>query len=483
MEFYGIDFGTTRSTVVKYDSTSKEIRKVGEPIRTVAAINMANGECLYGENARAEISNGQFEYIPSLKDLLGKEYDKEYGGVRVTKNSVVAGFFCFLKSNVIGTDSLIEVVMAIPNDFPVERRVVLRSAASAAGISVKFFVNEPVAAFYSNFSNQEGFGHAVTLRNCNNAVVFDWGGGTLDVTILGCQGGRIYEMDKARMDRAGNAIDNRFASCVHSLAMEQLGKEVVFEDMPLATQNGIKALVESSKITLNPVGSEKDSVVFSSMNYGGYGAVSINLSKDYFNSCIEYIVNDAIGLLKKVISSSGLGVGGIDKIVLMGGSSKLHLLQQKAREYFGEDKILIPAGDSDWGVAIGAALLSAEPGEFYVNQNVSLLLCDGSEFPLIEKGNSVNTYRNRPVSYDFGKVDASDKAVFVMTGSNDIDASENKYLVVRANKLFNETVNIFAFIDENNVVNVVGTCEGLPDSKNDWKYANLKCSYQLPIKK
>lgn len=481
MEVYGIDFGTTRSTIIKYDTEGREVRKIGEPIRTIAAVSIASGECFYGDAAGEKMTDAQYEFLPSLKDLLSRKYDKEYGNTRVSNLSVIAGFFRYLKTMIEDGTPLNEVVMAIPNDFPVERRVLLRKAAAAAGISVKFFVNEPVAAFYSNFSNQEGFGHAADLRNCNNVAVFDWGGGTLDVTILGCQGARVYEIAKKRMDCAGNAIDERFARCVHARIMEKMGKDVVFEDMATPLQNNVKRMVEGVKINLNSSDPAKNTARFAMMNYGGHGAASLELKKDYFNGCIEYIVDAAIDLLSKTIAESGLGVGGIDKIVLMGGSSKLHLLQQKAREKFGEDKILIPAGDSDWGVAIGAAMLSALPGAFYVNQNVSLRLSDDSEFPLIEKNSEVARYQGEKESFAFGKVDASEKAVFVMTGSKDIDECSDKYLVVKTQKMFNETLTITAFIDENNVVNVEGSCEGLPGETSSWKYANLTCSYQLPL--
>lgn len=483
---FGIDFGTTRSAVMEYDLIEKNYKKVGgeDPFRSEAAVNIETGECCYDADAHAKMSDEQYEFIPSLKELLYTNYDKVYGGVHVTSQSVIGGFFEYIKSKVaIDGKRLDEAVVAIPNDFPVERRVMLRAAALDAGIHVKFFVNEPVAAFYSNFSLQEGFGNGVSLRNCNNAVVFDWGGGTLDVTVFGCQGGRVYEISKQRMDYAGKAIDKRIAKCVHNLVMSQANRDIVFEDMPSSAQRKVLNLVEDLKIRLNSSESSRNSVKFIVANYGDLGfSTNVEVSRKYFDDCIDFIVNSAIQILKRTIKDSGLGIGGIDKIVFMGGSSKLLLLQQKVREEFGEDKVLIPEGNSDWGVAIGAAMLSANPGEFIVHQNVSLRLSDESKFPLIEKNAPVSAYTSGAQERFFGKVDASEKAVFVMTGSDDIDESANKYLVIKTQNFYDETLKINAYIDENMVVNIEGSCVGMPDEEPQlWQYANLSCSYQLPI--
>lgn len=478
-DYIGIDFGTTRSTVVIYECTNdvRNIKKVGNPVLSIAAVDKNNGNCYYGIDAKSKISEG-YDYIPSLKDLLCKEYDRNYGNVKVTRDSILKGYFEYLKNNIIKQSGVLEIVMAIPNDFPMERRCILRSVAEAAEFKIKTFITEPIAAFFANYSRLTGYEGSAILRNCENVAIFDWGGGTLDVTVMQCSGGIVKELAKRRMDCAGNAIDERVAKCVHQWISERKGKNKSFEDMTLRVQIQMKQFVEEAKIKLN----DQKNVESTSIHHGSYddyGAVRQEITRKAFNECIDYIIKDAISLLRKTIEESKLGIGGIDKILLVGGSSKLLLLQEYMKAEFG-DKLLVSSGDSDWGVSIGAALLSATPGNFIVNQDISLNLCDDSKFPLIKKGEKISVYQETPPTFYFGKVDDSAKAVFTFTGSEDIDKSGEKYLTIQTMNIWDESIQLDVSIDENMIVNVVGSCRGLPDSDRRWTYANLSCCYALP---
>ena len=476
-EYIGIDFGTTRSTVVVYEYTNyaRNIKKIGKPILSIAAVDKVNGKCYYGIDAKSKISEG-YDYIPSLKDLLCKEYDRNYGNVKVTRDSILKGYFEYLKKT-IGQSGDLEIVMAIPNDFPVARRCVLRSVAEAAGFKIKTFITEPIAAFFANYSRLTGYEGSAILRNCENVAIFDWGGGTLDVTVMQCSGGIVKELAKRRMDRAGNAIDERVAQCVHQWISEKKGKNKSFEDISLTDQYWMKQFVEEAKIRLNDRKNE-ESTEIKLGSYDDYGAVRQEITRKTFNDCIDYIIKDAISLLRKTIEESKLGVSGIDKILLVGGSSKLLLLQENMKAEFG-DKLLISSGDSDWGVSIGAALLSASPGDFIVNQDISLRLSDGSFFPLIENESPVKRY-SKAEPFEFGKVDSSSNAIFVFSGSTDIDESANKYLVVETQGLYDDRLVLSVYIDENMIVHVDGCCDGLPNKESHWTYTNLSCCYQLP---
>ncbi len=483
-EYIGIDFGTTRSTIVIYkDSqdtrgTRDGITQLGNPILSIAAVNKTNGKCYYGIDAKSKIS-GEYDYIPSLKDLLSDKYkyDRNYGGVAVTRDSILKGYFEHIKT-IVERPGELEIVMAVPNDFPMVRRCILRSAAEAAGFKIKTFITEPIAAFFASYSHLTGYNESAILRNYENVAIFDWGGGTLDVTVMQRSGRIVKELAKKRMDCAGNAIDERVARCVHQWISEKIGKNKSFEDMTLKTQNRMKIFVEGAKIKLN--GQQNvESVMVSHGDYDDYGEVEQEITKESFNKCIEYIIDAAIETLRKTIDESKLGVGGIDKILLVGGSSKLLLLQKKMKAEFG-DKLLISSGDSDWGVAIGAALLSSAPGDFIVNQDVSLRLNDDSVYPLIRKEDRISKYQKNPQPFYFGKVDDSAKAVFTFTGSEDIDKSPEKYLGIQTANIWDELIQLEVSIDENMIVNVVASCQGLPGGARRWSYANLSCCYELP---
>ena len=298
-EYIGIDFGTTRSTIVIYKDTQDTrgtrdgITQLGNPILSIAAVNKTNGKCYYGIDAKSRISE-EYDYIPSLKDLLSDKYkyDRNYGGVAVTRDSILKGYFEHIKT-IVERPGELEIVMAVPNDFPMVRRCILRSAAEAAGFKIKTFITEPIAAFFASYSHLTGYNESAILRNYENVAIFDWGGGTLDVTVMQRSGTIVKELAKKRMDCAGNAIDERVARCVHQWISEKIGKNKSFEDMTLKTQNRMKIFVEGAKIKLNGQQNVK-SVMVSHGDYDDYGEVEQEITKESFNKCIEYIIDAAI---------------------------------------------------------------------------------------------------------------------------------------------------------------------------------------------
>lgn len=474
----GIDFGTTRSAVVKYNLEKTVIEKAGvDPILSVAAVSKTSGICFYGADADAKYADANYEYIPSLKDLLSKDYDKYYGSSHLTTLSILTGFFQYLKNKVGISEASTDIVMAIPNDFPAERRKIIREAAFSAGFSIKFFINEPVAAFFANYSRIKEYDNSAILRNAEHIAIFDWGGGTLDITVMSNEGRVVKELAKNRMDCAGNAIDDRFARYVHQRIMESRGDNISFDDVLVTEQHLLRKEAEETKRQFNSSDPMNNRVI-TLLKYNGKPAF-VRCSSQEFNNSVEYIVDAAVKLLKDTITESGLGIAGIDKILVVGGSAKLLLLQEKLQNEFG-DKLLISGGDSDWGVAIGAAALSARPGDFIVNQNIALKLNDGSVFPLIKKGTKISDYQKIPLTFCFGKVDDSAKAVFAFTGSEDIDKSGEKYLTIQTMNIWDESIQLDVSIDENLIVNVVGSCRGVPVGSRRWIYANLSCCYALP---
>lgn len=474
MKYIGVDFGTTRSSVVIYDNETENVTKVGKPVVSVAAIKKDDGLIKVGDAVTPVMMNDAYEYIPSLKELLVKGYRYEIGDRAITEVDLIAEFLQLLKVQTLRVHqnlSFDNIVMAIPNDFPLERRSRLREAAAKKGINIKFFVNEPLAAYFANYDS---------LKNCSNIAVFDWGGGTLDVTIARQNGGEIVELSKNRLDKAGNEITDRLANCIHYWISEEKNSSKNLRDMPRNLQIQMKGAVENIKISLN---SENDEELFTFLNYGDFGTVRRNITREEFNSCIEYIVDKAISVLEDAIEDSKLGISGIDKILLVGGSSKLFLLQSKLKEKFG-DKLLLSKVDSDWGVAIGAAMLNATPGAYMVSKNVSLRLSDNNEFPLITEGKNISEYtKDNATSIVFGKVDGKSGACFVFTGDADIDKSANKYLIVNTNGILDEKIELKAYIDENLIVKVEAVCQGsanVEGNRGEWTYTNLKCSYKLP---
>lgn len=183
---FGIDFGTTNSAVVRcYRDKEGKASLIhyadssGRPIPSAVAISREDGKVYVGREAkknRLRLSK-TCKYIPSIKRELEKDWKEKIGEKYWTPVSVAAEIFEEMKRIVQEQDgsSLKEAIVAIPVGFNAKQRQRLREAAGKKGIRIRSFVTEPTAAFFANYGN---------LRSCTNVVVFDWGGGTLDVSVL-----------------------------------------------------------------------------------------------------------------------------------------------------------------------------------------------------------------------------------------------------------------------------------------------------------
>lgn len=191
--WFGIDFGTTNSAAFSFTGTSKEnVQPIhygddeGRPFPSVVAINKMTGEIITGREAKNRKNElmGAFEYFSSIKSVIDSNKTWEIAGKTWTPEDITSEIFIALKKRVEKPGSmnlLNEAVIAVPNGFTAEKKKHLRNAAKKAGINVKMFIGEPTAAFCSNYNE---------LKSCKNVAVFDWGGGTLDVTVLKVEGGQ-----------------------------------------------------------------------------------------------------------------------------------------------------------------------------------------------------------------------------------------------------------------------------------------------------
>src|SRR5699024_3334909 len=128
---------------------------------------------------------------------------------------------------------------------------------------------------------------------------------------------------------------------------------------------------------------DDDTATISINNYGEFGAVRETLDYDWFAEIIDANVENAIACFDKVVSESGVGIGNIDRIIMVGGSSNLRPLIEKLDSRFGE-KLYFPE-ETMWNVGMGAAMLSATPGAYYSNQKIGVRLSDNSLFTLLRE--------------------------------------------------------------------------------------------------
>ena len=473
--YYGIDFGTTSSAVVGYMAMDHKPEQFlygddeGRPIPSVVAINKTTGEITTGREAwdrKMELSE-TCEYFSSIKSVLDRDTRIMIAGQEWTTVDIAAELFKALKESVqerTGND-LSTATIAIPIGFSPEKRDKLREAAKKAGIIVSSFVSEPTAAFFANYEE---------LRSSPIVAVFDWGGGTLDVSILKNENGRISELATAGSNIAGDYIDNKIAQRIHARIARKKGLELSFADMPSSAQDMMRVRSERAKRALG----DDDTAIISINNYGPYGACRELLDYDWFADIVEPEVAMAVDCLKKAIDQSGVGLANIDRIIMVGGSSNLRPLIERMDSIYGE-KLFFP-DETMWNVGQGAARLAMTPGAYYSNQSIGIVLSDNSFFALLSPDTPL---KNWDMECHFGIVDTNTEARFVFGGSPDIEESPERFksLSVPAYRFLQEQIILRAFVDENMVFKVVAGSTMRPSEyRRVWDYSQLKCYYKLP---
>lgn len=470
---FGIDFGTTSCAVIGSIDEDGQIKQIkygdatGVPIPSIIAINKKTGEVKTGlevKNRRDELSE-DYEIIYSIKSYLDSVNCKIIASEEYYAEDIACELFNALKIAVKNRtgEELTEAVVAIPVGFGAKKRECLRRAAIMAGIRIQSFVSEPTAAFFSNYDD---------LKSASITVIFDWGGGTLDVSVLKNENGNIYELSKVGESIAGDYIDRKIAKYIHSRISNEKNEILGFEDMSFVAQDKLRVACEQAKIKF----SENDKVVISVLNYGDYGIIRTELDYESFNGLIKPEIDMAMDCLSKALVQAGLGKANVDKVLLVGGSSKLRALKERFIVEFG-NKVFIP-NNPEWDIGEGASLLALHSGCNYSNQSIGMIISDGSFFEFLSKNTLLENWCKQ---FRFAITDSSEYAQFVFDGSQDIRELPDrcKTLDVPAYGFLQEKILVTTSVDEN----LVFRFEAKSDRKSEvmeWKYENLKCYYRLP---
>jgi len=381
MSFFGIDFGTTNSGAVKLAQHADPQHygdEFGAPLPSIVAIDRATGEAACGrqvwEGRERYIDSGQYHVIQSVKWKLHKEQ------VWVTEQRTwsprdVTSFIFKQLSNraaALGIDPINSAAVTIPVDFPATARTELRLAVEDAGIHLSTFVTESTAAFMRCLPQ---------LRHCRYVAVFDWGGGTLDISILEIRRGTIFELSTEGMEIAGDEIDLDLARAIHARVMEQRHSFIPFESMPPADRDNLRTKCERAKCQLSSVNTTD--VLLTS--YGG-APLHFVVDRAWFESLITPHVDLAIETLTKAIENCRLSFDALDRLLIIGGSSKIRLLQTKLRRDPRFSAALCVSEEAEWDVAHGAAIVELSPGGYETAESIGIMLSDNSFYEIIGCG-------------------------------------------------------------------------------------------------
>lgn len=472
---FGIDFGTTCSAVSGCVTAGSQMHithygeKSGRPVPSAVAVNSDDGRFVIGYEAwmRSAELGSLWTYIPSIKRLLGTDWT--FSTPQGLLEPVDIAGLLFNKLQSLTRDrtglSIQNAVVAIPIGFDTAKRRQLREAAGIAGIQISSFVSEPTAAFFANYDR---------LKNAHQIAVFDWGGGTLDVSILRHEDGAIFEEATVGLEKAGNDIDELLARRVHDILCSQRDAHIAFEEMEPHARDLLRTRCEEAKRAFSTC----DTAPVHLNCYGSLGPCRTMLDYNMFSELISSLVEEAVQCLILAARDAGLDPGALDCVLMTGGSSNLRPIRNRLQQELTA-RLVFP-DESVWNVSDGAAALATSPGIYRSNQKLGIRLSDNSYFGLLHEGDSLDGWRQ---SYTFGLVDGTEQARIVFTGSQDIDNDELRHITLPfpAYNFMQEMLRLDAEVDDDHVFRVTATSTMRPDRiRRVWEYTRLKRYYEIP---
>lgn len=389
----GIDLGTTNSCVAVMEGGKPVVIANAEGVRTTPSVVAftKTGERLIGETAKRQAVTNADRTILSIKRQMGTNYSVNIDGKQLSPQEISAMILQKLKKDAedyLGT-TVREAVITVPAYFNDAQRQATKDAGRIAGLDVKRIINEPTAAALS-------YGLDNNKSTTQKVMVYDLGGGTFDVSIIEISNG-IVEVLATSGDNhlGGDDIDNAVADYLINTFKQKEGVDLSQDK--LAMQR-IKEAAEKAKKELSASLSTNINLPFIYTDNMGPKHMDINLSRVNFEKTIQDLVERTKIPVKNALNDAGLTFKNIDRVILVGGSTRIPIIQQTVKELAGYEpsKVLNP----DECVALGAAIqggnLSGETTSCtqlllldVTPLTLSIELSNGQSKPLIKRNSTI----------------------------------------------------------------------------------------------
>ena|GEM_PF-396472 len=453
----GIDFGTTNTAVVRIvsdDESSPEaqLECLGEngigPFASIIAIPREGGKLVFGREVRErrlELSETHY-IIPSLKTYIGSDREIISGKNRYSGEDVTCAFFKYLRKNIQKNYKIDikEAALAFPVDFSAKARRSLKRAAEKAGIRLSGFVGESTAAYIANRDNEEIY------KAYRRVMVIDWGGGTLDISILDLQGTRVYENSVYGEKIGGDDIDLEIAHRMHARLAANYDIDLSFDEMSPGNKDKLICACEKAKIGFSHYIEGEEDTVITLKKYGPFGDASIALSYATFKDIVIPIIKSrALKAIGNALKAARVSASGIDAVIMAGGSSGLKPFAHAVANIFGSDKIILPE-NTQWSVASGAALLVSVGGEYTLNDDLGVLLSDGTVYPIFRK--NIDCVGSKAGPVNFSLTEDTQNAHFIFTNKDNTIIYGK--LNINAKGFLQENLQLAAKIDQDQTATV-----------------------------
>ena len=364
----GIDLGTTNSCIAVMEGENVTIIPNSEGARTTPSVVAftKEGERLVGQLAKRQAIVNADNTIMSIKRHMGSDYTVTIEGKKYTPQEISAMILQKMKHDAedyLGTE-VKKAVITVPAYFTDAQRQATKDAGAIAGLDVLRIINEPTAAALAYGENKSG-DHKI--------LVFDLGGGTFDVSLLDVGDG-VFEVLATRGDNhlGGDDWDMKIVQWMVAEFKKEQGIGLSADKMAMQR---LREAAEKAKIELSSMMETTISLPFITADATGPKHLEMKLSRAKFEDLTADLLERVVAPVKNALSDSGLNASQIDKILLVGGSSRMPAVQAKVKELLGKEptKGINPDECVASGAAIQGAIMSGDTDKNIVLVDVAPL--------------------------------------------------------------------------------------------------------------
>lgn len=392
MAIVGFDFGTTNSliSVVQGDRVISFADDEGLPVPSVACYE--GGSVIVGREAKSRLSEAGLgvhgNVIRSPKTLLGQE-STFIGGVAKNPVDVVRDVVEFVRTQAIESRTVKglavdHAVVTIPVNMEGHRRALLRDAFRMTGISIMQFVHEPLAALYGHFRSSPDLNKTLRTYNKELVLVFDWGGGTLDLTLCRVMDGILVQVgNDGTEDVGGDVFDE--------LLMHEIERRVRLERKlgdEVQVAPGARARLmhqcERAKIDLS---SRTRLNIYVSNFFTGLDDpdLDIPLSRDDLEEIVAHLVTRGVSRIEDLLARRGYSPASVALCLATGGMANMPKIKARLHEMFGPQRVHVSERSASL-ISEGAAWVAHDTARLHLAKNVELKLARNSYLPLLSAG-------------------------------------------------------------------------------------------------
>ena len=343
----GIDLGTTNSCVAVFEGGEPVVIPNPEGARTTPSVVAftKTGERVIGQVAKRQAITNPDKTVMSIKRHMGSDYKVNIDGKAYTPQEISAMTLQKLKADAeayLGAP-VTEAVITVPAYFSDAQRQATKDAGKIAGLEVKRIINEPTAA---------ALAYGIDKENDQKVMVFDLGGGTFDVSILEISDG-VFEVLATNGDTmlGGDDFDQRLIDWMVKKFQAENGVDLRSDKMVMQR---LKEAAEKAKIELSGMTSTNINLPFITATAAGPLHFDATLTRAEFDRITSDLVDRSIIPTKKALADAGLTVNQIDKVLLVGGSTRIPAVQEAVKKLIGKEPF--KGINPDECVAVGAAI-------------------------------------------------------------------------------------------------------------------------------